>query len=214
MKSPGKTPGPKKVTATTTKQIPFENHSFFKKEIVGDKTMYHTRLMNVYKGWRAWKNRKFCVYFINSLNKERKWIVLYPIKEGDAFLGMFYGFNKVKNNPFYSDYTSVCSFSKKIFKSFNKAYFIEFRFKKGSVFLYLHTIAYLLGDRYNREHKKLHRRLMELEKEVFKFYGRDLDPEGEGIITKWIERSKRKKLEKMENPSLLCSLLRSRLCQF
>ncbi|WP_215538285.1 DUF226 domain-containing protein, partial [Borreliella bavariensis] len=77
-----------------------------------------------------------------------------------------------------------------------------------------HTIAYLLGDRYNREHKKLHRRLMELEKEVFKFYGRDLDPEGEGIITKWIERSKRKKLEKMENPSLLCSLLRSRLCQF
>ncbi|MCD2413482.1 DUF226 domain-containing protein (plasmid) [Borreliella burgdorferi] len=210
-----KTPSSEKAVETAKQQIPFHNHSFFKKEIIGDKTNYHTRLMNVYKGWRAWKH-KFCVYFINSLNKERKFIMLYPVKEGDAFLGIFYGYGKVKNNPFYRDYTSVCSFSKKIFKTFNKSYFIEFRFKKGSVFLYLHTIAYLLNDRdgYNREQKKLHGRLMELEKEVFKFYGRDLNPQGEGIITKWIDKINQKKLGKEDNPSLLRSLLRSRLRKF
>ncbi|MCD2385070.1 DUF226 domain-containing protein [Borreliella burgdorferi] len=44
----------------------------------------------------------------------------------------------------------------------------------------------MLNDRdsYNREQKKLHGCLMELEKEIFKFYGRDLNLQGEGIITK------------------------------
>lgn len=80
VKTPVKTPSSEKAVETAKQQIPFHNHSFFKKEIIGDKTNCHTRLMNVYKGWRAWKH-KFCVYFMNSLNKERKFIILYSVKE-------------------------------------------------------------------------------------------------------------------------------------
>lgn len=117
------------------------------------------------------------------------------MKDGDEFLEMFYGFKKVKFDKFYSDYVSVCKFSKKI-KAFNKAYYIEFRFKNGSVFFYFHTIAYLVGERDIRFTRKLYKRILDLEKKVFKFYSKDLDPQG--IITKWILRIKQKEAEKLD----------------
>ncbi|WP_434246532.1 DUF226 domain-containing protein [Borreliella burgdorferi] len=201
----------KRLAVFTNKQIAFKDHAFFKKEIIGDKTMYHTRLMNVLKLFKPQAD-KFLIYLVNSLNKEEKCVYLFPIiKDGDAFLGMFYGFRKIKYDRFYNDYTSVCKFPKKIFKTFNKICYIEFRFKTGSVFLYIHTIVYLITNPNVRFSRKLCNKILDLEKEVFKFYGRDLDPEGEGIITKWIAKINQEKLEKMENPSLLRSLLRSRL---
>ncbi|WP_418909371.1 DUF226 domain-containing protein (plasmid) [Borreliella sinica] len=151
--------------------------------------------MNILKGFKARKD-KLSVYFINSFNKEKKWINLFPVKDGDAFLGMFYGFKKVKFDKFYSDYVSVCKFSKKKFKTFNKAYYIEFRFAKGSIFFYIHTIAYLVGERDIRFTRKLYKRILDLEKEVFKFYSKDLD--SSGIITKWIARIKQKEAERLD----------------
>ncbi|WP_420703291.1 DUF226 domain-containing protein (plasmid) [Borreliella yangtzensis] len=52
------------------------------------------------------------------------------------------------------------------------------------MFFYVHTIAYLFGDRDIRFTRKLYKRILDLEKEVFKFYSKDLDPQG--TITKWI----------------------------
>ncbi|WKC87711.1 DUF226 domain-containing protein [Borreliella japonica] len=63
------------------------------------------------------------------------------------FYGIFYGYKRIKENRFFNDYSSVCRFSKKIQILFNKAYYIEFRFKTGSVFLYVYTISYFINGR-------------------------------------------------------------------
>ncbi|WP_231929952.1 MULTISPECIES: DUF226 domain-containing protein [Borreliella] len=77
--------------------------------------MYHTRLMNVLWAWRASK-KMFAIFFANTLNKEKKAVYLYPLKEGDVFYGIFYGYKRIKGNRFFTDYASVCRFSKKISK--------------------------------------------------------------------------------------------------
>ncbi|ABH02454.1 hypothetical protein BAPKO_5502 (plasmid) [Borreliella afzelii PKo] len=181
---------------TIRKQIPLKNNTFFKKEIVGDRTMYHTRLNNILRGFDVKSEKKVFVFFTNLFTKEKKYVTLFPTREGDEFLGMFYGYKKIRNNPFYSDYTSVCNFSKKKFKTYNKSYFIEFRFKKGSVFCYLHTIAYLLAERQFACNRKLYKQILNLEKAVFAFYSKDLIPGG--VITKWIAKIKQKREERLD----------------
>ncbi|WP_233709449.1 hypothetical protein [Borreliella bavariensis] len=51
-----------KVDVTDKKQIAFENYSFFKKEIVGDKTIYHSRLMNILKVLKALENKLSVIF--------------------------------------------------------------------------------------------------------------------------------------------------------
>ncbi|WP_330172093.1 DUF226 domain-containing protein [Borreliella bavariensis] len=87
-------------------------------------------------------------------------------------------------------------FLKKKFKTFNKAYYIEFRFKTGSVFLYVHTISYFINGRDIRSIRKLYKKLLKLEQEVFKFYSKELEPEG--IITKWVAKIKQKREEMLD----------------
>ncbi|XPK52640.1 DUF226 domain-containing protein (plasmid) [Borreliella yangtzensis] len=138
----------------------------------------------------------FAIFFTNTLNKEKRAAYLYPLKEGDVFYGMFYGYRKVKDNKFFHDYVSVCRFAKKNFKTFNKAYYIEFRFKTGSVFLYVHTISYFINGRDIRSIRKLYKKLLKLEQEVFKFYSKELQPGG--IITKWVAKIKQKREEMLD----------------
>nr|WP_322788413.1 DUF226 domain-containing protein [Borreliella garinii] len=59
------------------------------------------------------KIRKSICLFYKFVHQIEKYVTLFPTREEDEFLGMFYGFKKIRNNPFYSDYTSVCNFSKK-----------------------------------------------------------------------------------------------------
>ncbi|WP_151074438.1 DUF226 domain-containing protein [Borreliella turdi] len=61
--------------------------------------MYHARLMNIFILSRVKKDR-LSIYFINSLNKEKKWGHLFVLREGNSFLGMFYGFKKIRRNEF------------------------------------------------------------------------------------------------------------------
>ncbi|AEL19434.1 conserved hypothetical protein (plasmid) [Borreliella bissettiae DN127] len=157
--------------------------------------MYHTRLMNVLWAWRVSK-KMFAIFFANTLNKEKKAVYLYPLKEGDVFYGIFYGYKRIKGNRFFNDYASVCRFSKKNFKTFNKAYYLEFRFKTGSVFMYVHTISYFVDGRNIRSIRKLYKKILKLEQEVFKFYSKDLQPEG--IITKWVSKIKQKREERLD----------------
>ncbi|MBB6208466.1 hypothetical protein HNQ06_000996 [Borrelia lanei] len=48
----------------------------------------------------------------------------------------------------------------------------------GSVFLYIHTIAYLITNPNVRFSRKLYNKILNLEKEVFNFYSKDLGPTG------------------------------------
>ncbi|WP_210362571.1 DUF226 domain-containing protein, partial [Borreliella garinii] len=72
----------------------------------------------------------------NSIIRSVRWFNLFSsLKDGDDFLGIFYGFRQdIKNDHIFKDYTSICNFSKKTFSTFKKLYYIEFRFKMGSVY--------------------------------------------------------------------------------
>lgn len=52
----------KKVGVTDRKQIAFENYFFFKKEIIGDETIYHARLMNILKGLKALEDKLSVIF--------------------------------------------------------------------------------------------------------------------------------------------------------
>ncbi|MBB6043510.1 hypothetical protein HNP68_001132 [Borrelia yangtzensis] len=113
---------------------------FIKIEKEPGKAMYHTKIMmdlykfGVYENKRKSKKKRmeFRVSVRALYNGER--IVqetnLYPEKEGDKFLGIFYGFRKPINKAF------VKYEVKGIRKSyeFTRTYYMEVRFKAGSVF--------------------------------------------------------------------------------
>lgn len=140
---------------TIRKQISFKNNTFFfKKEIVGDRTMYHTRLNNILRGFDV-KSEKVFVFFTNLFTKEKKYVTLFPTREGDEFLGMFYGYKKIRNNPFYSDYTSFCNFSKKKSKLTINLISLNLGSKKGVCFaicipllIYLQNASLLVIENY------------------------------------------------------------------
>ncbi len=109
-------------------------------------------------------------------------IRLYPIRKKDKFLGIFYGYRKPIKNVFVR-YT--VDGVKKVY-SFSKTYYIEFRFKTGSVFCYLKGMRLLIKKEkidtpYN---KALFDKLIDLEKHVYEFYNKKY-PE-QGLILKWI----------------------------
>ncbi|WP_418456520.1 hypothetical protein [Borreliella lusitaniae] len=79
----------KRVVIADKKQITFENHIFFKKEVVGDKIIYHTRLMNIFRVFDA-KRNKFLINVVNFFTKENRWVTLFPVKDNDAFLGGYF----------------------------------------------------------------------------------------------------------------------------
>ncbi|WP_414143502.1 DUF226 domain-containing protein [Borreliella burgdorferi] len=115
------------------------------------------------------QQKNVCNFLCQYVEQREKSVYLYPLKEGDVFYGIFYGYKRIKGNRFFTDYASVCRFSKKNFKTFNKAYCLEFRFKTGSVFMYVHTISYFVDDRNIRSIRKLYKKILKLEQEVFKF---------------------------------------------
>ncbi|WP_336510735.1 DUF226 domain-containing protein [Borreliella garinii] len=71
---------------------------------------------------------------------------------------------------------------------FYKVYYIKFKFKKGSMFCYLRSLARLIKkERINKKYfQAFINMLNRLEKEVYRFYCKEL-PDG-GIINKWIEK--------------------------
>ncbi|AHH13277.1 Putative cytosolic protein (plasmid) [Borrelia hermsii YBT] len=115
---------------------------------------------------------------------------LFSIKDqNDKFLGMSYGFKRLKNSILirYKDNIKQSSETVTIYKP----YYIEFRFKKGSVFCYIKALHTLIKEeKFNKNYtQNLLERIISLENEVYKFYDKKL-PVG-GIITKWIEKNKK-----------------------
>ncbi|WP_424632750.1 DUF226 domain-containing protein [Borreliella lusitaniae] len=158
---------------------------FIKIEKENGKTMYHTKLMmDIYKFGFYEKKNTFRLSLRALFNGEK--IVeethLYPIKEGDKFLGIFYGYRK----PIKKAFRKYELNGKKKTYGFARAYYMEFRFKKGSVFCYFKGLYRLLDkERMNNHYNRvLFSMFAELEQKVFEFYGKKY-PE-QGPLTKWI----------------------------
>ncbi|AHH09038.1 DUF226 domain-containing protein (plasmid) [Borrelia anserina] len=171
--------------------IPKEKKSIFVKiENIKGRTIYHTKIMSDLYAFGGNKNHRnrFFISFRGLFNREKiEFFYLFAIKESDKFLGIYYGYrNPIKNVlTRYRDNGITKAYI------FSKAYYIEFRFKKGSVFCYLRGISYLL--RKDKIETKYCRTLLEiiqkLEMEVYEFYNEKLSYGG--FITKWIEKNQK-----------------------
>ncbi|WP_420025575.1 DUF226 domain-containing protein (plasmid) [Borreliella yangtzensis] len=160
---------------------------FIKKEILKGRTIYHTKmLMDLYRfEINKYKKNKFLILFRELFNQEKlEGLNLFSTKENDKFLGIFYGYRKPIKNIItrYKVNGNVKSYT------FSKIYYIEFKFKKGSVFCYLRSLARLIKkEKINKKYfQAFINMLNRLEKEVYEFYQKEL-PNG-GIINRWMEK--------------------------
>ncbi|AHH04495.1 Putative cytosolic protein (plasmid) [Borrelia nietonii YOR] len=163
---------------------------FAKVEDRNGRKIYHTKIMNDLYVFGVNKNQKhkFFISFrglfhrgkINEFN-------LFSLKENDKFLGIFYGYRKPVQNIItrYEENGVIKSYT------FSRAYYIEFRFKKGSVCCYIKGMSRLIKkEKLKTQYSQfLLELIINLERQVYEFYNKKL-PDG-GIITKWIEKNQK-----------------------
>ncbi|UPA09635.1 DUF226 domain-containing protein (plasmid) [Borrelia nietonii YOR] len=164
-----------------------KKHIFAKVEENNGRKIYHTKIMNdLYTfGVHRRQSSKFFIAFRGLFNKEKiNTLNLFSIKENDKFLGIYYGYRKPVQNIItrYEENGVVKAYT------FSKVYYIEFRFKKGSVFCYIKGISRLIKkEKLETQYSKFLLELMvNLENQVYEFYNKKL-PDG-GFINKWIEK--------------------------
>ncbi|WP_024653057.1 DUF226 domain-containing protein [Borrelia persica] len=163
---------------------------FVKIEVRDQKKTYHTKIMKDLYIFRASKNQKhrFFISFRELFNKEKiSSFYLFALRDNDKFLGIFYGHRKpIKNIVTRYEENGIMKAS-----TFSKVYYIEFRFKTGSVFCYITGISYLLRkEKSNTKYcMSLIALLSDLEEKVYEFYSKKL-PKG-GLITKWIAKKQK-----------------------
>ncbi|ETZ17232.1 putative cytosolic protein [Borrelia duttonii CR2A] len=166
-----------------------KSNFFVKIDKKNNKTLYHTRIvLDFYTfGIDNEENDRFFIILRSWYRHKKYRFSLFSLLENDKFLGIYYGYRRPIKNV-------VTSYEKdgEIKKyGFSKAYYIEFRFKKGSVFCYIQGIYYLLKKEKSQTKycNKLLFLIRKLEKEVYEFYNQKL-PSG-GIIVKWIEKNQK-----------------------
>ncbi|AJA67242.1 DUF226 domain-containing protein [Borrelia miyamotoi] len=171
-------------------EIEKEDKKFFKKiEYKEYKRIYHTKIFSMINNFEARPNKgKFWLCFRNVFDSNKyESLHLFHMKRGDKFIGIYYGFTKLPK-PFIINYRE--NEIKKMSK-ITKISYIEFRFKKGSVFCYLRSLHTLLKEK-NQEkifYNYLLNRTLKLEREVHQFYGKEyLEEKG---ILKWIEENQK-----------------------
>ncbi|ACH94209.1 DUF226 domain-containing protein [Borrelia duttonii] len=163
---------------------------FIKIEENNSRKIYHTRIvMDFYTfGVNKTQKNKFFIAFRNLFSMEKIYeFNLFPLKEDDKFLGIFYGYRKPMQKIVtrYEENGVIKS------STFSKIYYMEFRFKRGSVFCYIKGISRLIKkEKKETQYSQfLLELIVNLEKKVYKFYGKKL-LEG-GLITKWIEKNQK-----------------------
>ncbi|QBK63898.1 DUF226 domain-containing protein [Borrelia miyamotoi] len=162
---------------------------FIKIEEINNRKIYHTKIMtDFYKFGINKKKNRFFILLRKLFNRENvEFFSLFSIIENDKFLGIFYGYKKpIKNVVTRYEENGVMKAS-----TFSKVYYIEFRFKKGSIFCYIVGISYLIRkEKVDTKYcKSLIKTLLNLEKQVYEFYNKKLPYEG--IITRWIEKNQK-----------------------
>ncbi|WP_418454052.1 DUF226 domain-containing protein [Borreliella lusitaniae] len=162
---------------------------FIKVEKENGRTIYHTKIMmDVYKFGVYDKKNVFRVSFRTLFNRSKVVeIHLHPIKESDKFICMSYGYRKPIRNIFVKYEINGIE---KLYK-FSKVYYLEFRFKSGSIFCYFRGMVRFLQKAksktpYNIAFMDIYERL---EQKVYEFYGKKY-PE-KGIFKKWIIKNQK-----------------------
>lgn len=125
------------------------------------------------------QKNKFFISFRGLFNKQKiSEFNLFSLKGEDKFLGIYYGYRKPIQNIVtkYQENGITKSYT------FSKAYYMEFRFSKGSVSCYIKGMSRLIKKeksetQYNQSLLEL---IIKLEREVYKFYNKKF-PNG-GII--------------------------------
>ncbi|OJH14084.1 hypothetical protein ER70_10840 (plasmid) [Borreliella bissettiae] len=164
-------------------EIKFPKESIFLLKEKKDKNIYHTKVLTAFQRVVSNKQKRCIIFFEKLLDKsEIQKLYLYPIKDRDKFLGIYYGYRKPINNVLVKYEINGVEKS----YSFSKIYYIEFRFKTGSVCCYLKNMRRLLRKEkidtpYN---KSLVNKMIDLEKHVYEFYNKKYS--SEGLILKWI----------------------------
>ncbi|ASJ27786.1 DUF226 domain-containing protein [Borrelia turicatae] len=161
---------------------------FIKMEKSNNRTIYHTRIIMDFYTFGVNRNQKnkFFIAFRSLFNIQKiHEFNLFPLKGDDKFLGIFYGHKK----PLQGIITEYEENGIMKASTLSKVYYIEFRFKKGSVFCYIKGIARLIKKEKSKTQYSqfLLELIINLEKQVYEFYGKNL-PSG-GIINKWIEKN-------------------------
>ncbi len=112
------------------------------------KAMYHTKIMmDIYKFKIHDKKNVFRLSLRNLFNQSKvEEIFLYPVKERNKFIGIFYGYRKPIKAPIIPIIRYEINGFRKL-NSFTRAYYREFRFEKGNVFCYFKGIFRLLKKR-------------------------------------------------------------------
>ncbi len=158
---------------------------FSKIEEVKGRKIYHTKIFNDFYTFGISKNEptKFFISLRGIFNIEDiSMFHLFSVREDDEFMGIYYGIRKL-DKAFI-----VKNFNKKETYTLRKCEYIEFRFKKGSVFCYLNGLHILLKkDRVNSPYyNTLLNIILELETELYAFYSKKLSKGG--IIPEWIKK--------------------------
>lgn len=179
---------------TEIKLLTEKNNIFIKKEKINNKTLYHTRIFRDFFtfGLNQRKENKFFITLRSLFDKNKKnSFHLFGIEESinDEFLGMFYGFKRL-TRPIFFRYEDIITKTVKIIPMY-KIHYIEFRFKKGSVFCYIKAIhALTKKEKFKRKYaQSLLERIINLEHKVYRFYNKNLS--NGGIITKWITKNQK-----------------------
>ncbi|MBB6213595.1 DUF226 domain-containing protein (plasmid) [Borreliella californiensis] len=171
-----------------------KNNIFIKKEKINNKTLYHTKIFrDIYTfGINQRNENKFFITLRNLFDiNEKSNFHLFRIKESinDEFLGMFYGFKRL-TRPLFFKYKDVITKAIKTIPMY-KIHYIEFRYKKGSVFCYIKAIhALTKKEKFKKKYaQNLLERIINLEHKVYRFYNKNLS--NGGIIIKWITKNQK-----------------------
>ncbi|WP_151074480.1 DUF226 domain-containing protein [Borreliella turdi] len=167
-----------------------KNNIFVKIERRNNKNIYHTKILSDFRafGTKRNQNHRFFISFRKLFDRNKtEAFSLFSLKNEDKFLGISYGCRKPIKNVLrkYKENNELKT------ATFSKIHYIQFKFKKGSIFCYVVGISYLLRkDKTKKKYyKSLIKILLTLEKEIYEFYDKKLS--NEGLITKWIEKEQK-----------------------
>ncbi|WP_418909656.1 DUF226 domain-containing protein (plasmid) [Borreliella lanei] len=163
---------------------------FVKIEKKDNKKIYHTKIFLDFHAFGTKKNQnyRFFISFRKLFDRTKtESFSLFSLKNEDKFLGINYGCRKPIKNVLrkYEENNKLKT------ATFSKIHYIQFKFKKGSIFCYIVGISYLLRKEKIKKkyYKSLVKIILTLEKEIYEFYDKKLS--NEGIITKWIEKEQK-----------------------
>lgn len=170
-----------KKAAIKINDIPTKKSTFSRVEEIDGKKVYYTKIFKHLINFKVTnKEQRLRLVFQEFNNKDYYFFNLFALEENDKFLGIKCGWDRLEK-PFF-----LKKEDNKIY-AIKKLYYIEFKFKKGSIKSYILSLRTLLRKK-EKENTEYYRftlnHLEKMETKVYKFYNKKL-PDG-GVLKKWI----------------------------